>query len=373
MGVRLPAEYQQVEYIEATGSQYIDTLIAPFKTQADITYQYVSWVSNVDSVICASYSSNNRYYPVAKNNLGKFNICDRNNTILYRRDMDADKHRVIFNTPENTVLYDGAVVATSALMDLTTQGRTLSLFARHSGNTEYAGLASAKIYRATFMDKTTGNLVGDFVPCYRKADDKPGMFDDVSKTFFVNSGTGEFLVGDDVIDYSSKGLLIRRRGLVAQSSRIWNPPAGAIFWHGVDCEDVQNGFNYYYKTGSGSSSAISISVVDGTLMIYKPTSVNFDCDPVGSFNLSGKHTVRVVCKASRPLTVGDDQVLFGIARGTSRVIRVAEKDITSGISEDYSSFSVDFQSDETGWPLIRLTGSGGKDPYTVIVKEWVIS
>ena len=37
-----------------------------------------------------------------------------------------------------------------------------------------------------------------FIPCYRKSDSEPGMYDLVSKMFFTNAGTGEFLVGPDV-------------------------------------------------------------------------------------------------------------------------------------------------------------------------------
>lgn len=36
------------------------------------------------------------------------------------------------------------------------------------------------------------------VPCYRTFDYKPGLYDLVDNTFYTNSGTGEFLVGPDV-------------------------------------------------------------------------------------------------------------------------------------------------------------------------------
>lgn len=37
----------------------------------------------------------------------------------------------------------------------------------------------------------------DFIPCYRKSDRKPGMYDTVTKQFFTNSGTGEFILGPE--------------------------------------------------------------------------------------------------------------------------------------------------------------------------------
>ena len=43
-----------------------------------------------------------------------------------------------------------------------------------------------------------GKLIGDFIPCYRKSDSEPGMYDFVTNTFFTNAGTGTIGVGPDV-------------------------------------------------------------------------------------------------------------------------------------------------------------------------------
>jgi len=44
----------------------------------------------------------------------------------------------------------------------------------------------------------TITLLVDLVPCYRKSDNKPGMYDKVHNTFYTNVGTGDFTVGPDV-------------------------------------------------------------------------------------------------------------------------------------------------------------------------------
>ena len=36
-------------------------------------------------------------------------------------------------------------------------------------------------------------LVRDFIPCIRKQDNKPGLYDIVNNVFYTNQGTGEFL------------------------------------------------------------------------------------------------------------------------------------------------------------------------------------
>jgi hypothetical protein len=42
----------------------------------------------------------------------------------------------------------------------------------------------------------SGELLHHFVPCYRKSDNKGGLYDLVTATFFTNAGTGEFLYGE---------------------------------------------------------------------------------------------------------------------------------------------------------------------------------
>lgn len=50
-------------------------------------------------------------------------------------------------------------------------------------------------YLKLFMED---ELVFDLVPCYRKSDNKPGLYDAVNDVFYTNEGTGEFTVGEDV-------------------------------------------------------------------------------------------------------------------------------------------------------------------------------
>lgn len=41
-------------------------------------------------------------------------------------------------------------------------------------------------------------LVRKFIPCVRNEDNKIGMYDYITKNFYTNQGTGEFLKGEDV-------------------------------------------------------------------------------------------------------------------------------------------------------------------------------
>jgi len=50
-------------------------------------------------------------------------------------------------------------------------------------------------------DGTT--LVRNMIPCYRRSDLKPGMYDTVNNVFYTNSGSGEFILGP-VVEESSR-------------------------------------------------------------------------------------------------------------------------------------------------------------------------
>ena len=48
-----------------------------------------------------------------------------------------------------------------------------------------------KIYEFKLYDNDI--LVRNFIPCYRKIDNVPGMYDVVNGVFYTNAGTDEFI------------------------------------------------------------------------------------------------------------------------------------------------------------------------------------
>lgn len=365
MGVRLPAEYQEVEWIENTRNK---SYWAFDIDSAPTVYKVRLCNSTGESWTGLSFTTAKSAYK------DRFTIeCKSNNEPVFRfakyvndREVTAISS-VTNNTLSSLCEYDEGVCRVNSTIIGTLFMSGFEARALNIGGT----IGAKRQTRFYYYEDDNRHLI----PCYRKSDGIKGIYDLVSRSFNVGEGNqADFTVGLDVIDSISPWLVARRMGIVSQLARMNNPPDGAIFWNGVNCEDVQDGFSYYYKTGGGASSNIRITVENGALVIYKPTSANFDCQPRGDdIGLTGKHTVSVVCKISRPLSAGNDQLLFGITSGLNRTTRIVEKDITSDVTAEYKTFSVNFQSDESGWPFIRATGSSGKDPYSVIVKEWVIS
>lgn len=67
---------------------------------------------------------------------------------------------------------------------------TKSCYLFNANNYKYIG----KVYYFKMYDN--GTLVRDFIPVVRNLDNKPGLYDKVTDTFFTNAGTGDdFIVG----------------------------------------------------------------------------------------------------------------------------------------------------------------------------------
>lgn len=188
---RLPLAYQEVEYIESTGKQYIDTGIKLTNNYSvTIDYQitsipksgerkglfggleanvarYGSLVSPTTRMLEFGYGVGNTYYQTAI----------------------PDTNRHVIEQKKNKVYIDNSLIYTfeKATFTMSTNAPL--------GTFNYVNYTPilARYFSSKWWNGDT--LVRDFIPCYRKSDGKAGMYDLVTGTFFTNSGTGEFLYG----------------------------------------------------------------------------------------------------------------------------------------------------------------------------------
>lgn len=195
-GGRIPAEYQEVEYIESTGTQYINTGV-------EATGQ-----TGIDAELIVLSCENGFYFGCRTgNDTVSDNAFLLANVILTNSSRDdygktrsefpvlslSEKHRIV-KVKGNTYV-DGTVVA-SITEKFFTINTDISIFGVNTNGTVacYPGelrFCSFKIY-------VDGIIVSDFIPCYRKSDEVVGMYDVVNKAFHTNAGTGVFLKGADV-------------------------------------------------------------------------------------------------------------------------------------------------------------------------------
>ena len=197
---RLPSEFQEVEYLESTGTQYIDTGFKPNKNiRFDVEFMILGVISGQKyvSVFGSRVTSNVEdfqlyYYYLASSQsqlrLGTSNgyktDITLNEDIKYKATYDGSKMNL------NNVEY-----SVTAQPTWNNSRYDLCLFAtRTAGYLEFRG--RERIFGVKFYLSDT--IQRNFVPCYRKSDNVAGMYDLVNDVFYTNAGTGEFVKGQNV-------------------------------------------------------------------------------------------------------------------------------------------------------------------------------
>ena len=187
---RLPKEYQEVEYIESTGTQYIDTGISSTRyITAHLDMQFTEYSSS-SMIIIAWSTGAGRWF--GKGGLNTYSSGDGAVS-----DVDAllRKEIEVFFTPSTTGFTIDGVTYSKAVTSSKSTGYTM--FAGWNSKNGISYYSKAKLYKATIKENET--TIMDLVPCYRKSDKVAGLYDTVSDVFYTNAGTGEFNVGADII------------------------------------------------------------------------------------------------------------------------------------------------------------------------------
>jgi hypothetical protein len=195
---RLPSAYQEVEYIESSWTQYIDTWWTPSsnycKIEANITpYTWwqawsVFWGMTYSSNAYSLHTNQSNWYM----NLGSsVNIQSTTFSSWTNLDLEftADSWNYSLDLNGNTVTgtYSWTIVQST---------RPFYLFAFNE-NWSTTWKANLRVYSFKIYSGAS-TLVRDLVPCYRKLDDEIWLYDVVNDVFYTNSWSGTFTKWWDV-------------------------------------------------------------------------------------------------------------------------------------------------------------------------------
>lgn len=200
--IRLPSEYQEVKYLDTVDTNpYIDTgLTITDETDVEVRYYNTRTEAFVfgarDGIATAPYYNLNL---LSTSDQGRFDCYawKANNNRLFNNVKFAEATFAFKNGVATLTNHTRETVLTKDYTDITfmPQDRTIYLFAVHTGNSASTTQSTGtfRIYYARFW--SGGTLVRDFIPCIRKLDDEPGMYDLVTSQFFTKQGTGSFIPG----------------------------------------------------------------------------------------------------------------------------------------------------------------------------------
>ena len=196
-GTVVPQGYTEVEYIENTGTSYINTNFTPnqdTRLLADIqvvtynSYGRLFGAGNHDiaNSISCDYGSNGSPFEVSWGGIAGWT--------QYASEANYNKRTYDWN--KNYLYVDGNLIGSSTYTTFTCQNK-LGIFnvlengdvpTSNTGRYFYGRVYNFKIYNNSL-------LVRDFVPVKRNSDNKYGMYDIVNDVFYVSPNNANFIGG----------------------------------------------------------------------------------------------------------------------------------------------------------------------------------
>ena len=183
----------EVEYLQSSGTQYIDTGISPTtNTEVDIRLRYNSFVAS--SIMCGTRTgstNNNRFFPFAHSSDGvvrcTYGTTQYTMNIFYKWTYD-----VVFNeTSTHKCIVNGRVLGTLSGYTKSTSDNLILFGTSGYGDSHYLG--SGNIYRCVI--KENGTTVRDYIPVRKNG--VGYLYDKVSGELYGNDGSGSFSYGPD--------------------------------------------------------------------------------------------------------------------------------------------------------------------------------
>ena len=188
--VGVATKYTRLEYIESTGTQYIDTGFVPNNnTRLTMDVQLTSVPSGNIALFGASTATDsqfNVYYTggafVSDFGSSSSHLSFSISPVTTRLDIDHNKNVLTINgTTKN---HTNTTFSSQY---------NLALLANNGANTVIWHV-SARLYSCQIWDN--GTMVRDYIPALR-SDGIAGLYDAVNDTFYASSGSGNFLSGGE--------------------------------------------------------------------------------------------------------------------------------------------------------------------------------
>ena len=209
----LPDEFRQVEYIESTGTQYIDTKFTENSSSTGYYVKYQNSANHIgdDTVIgvldpnrCIGTENLKAWTCWKETNVGmdgsqKVVIVSTDIVESYLNFLNNRKRKIDVNE-QNKMLGDISSVTSI-------NNKSCYIFATHYENRPYGNANGVRVFNAKIT--LNDELVHNFIPCRALTQAKNiegitciegtlGMYDIVEGKFYTNQGTGEFIAGPDV-------------------------------------------------------------------------------------------------------------------------------------------------------------------------------
>lgn len=189
----LPSGYKRLEYIQSTGTQYIDTGVSSangFHAVFDIDIQSASSTQAIIGSHDTASPYNRNYLAVRSNQTWEIGYYDFYNFGSFAF---KTKYHIDMSTISGSIFckIDGVAQTLTTPSSAARSTRTIFVLAMNYGNTPLP--CSAKLYGLKlYTSADTTALVRDFIPAIRTSDSVAGLYDLKNNVFYTNAGSGAF-------------------------------------------------------------------------------------------------------------------------------------------------------------------------------------
>ena len=214
---KLPKNYVQLNYIQSSGEQQIDTRVIPDNSKLEIIFkiQPTNFIKN------EAHEAHNYFYGTQSNKLSfLYSNTDTNNGIAYWNTGDTSNlaihsHMYLNKDYEYDVTYNSGTMTIKGSINTDVKytgdlpNETIYFFS--NGNNQInpsIKLFNLKIYQ-------NNELIRDYIPCYELNEDSAGLYDLINDVFYKDKISTSFIKGPkvepDTINYiiPSYGLRIK--------------------------------------------------------------------------------------------------------------------------------------------------------------------
>lgn len=208
----LPTGYTALEYIEGTGTQYIDTSVRYTSNTQHATYDIdfqMTGFNNIGSGLWGAHGARTGTLWIRTNGLIAISMgATTSNQTNIRITFDTNRHHAVFaaglSETDNNIglLFDNTLYNTTYASSGDMLGKNIRLFSSYRSPSYYPP-AQMKVYN--FKIYLDNELKFNGIPAKRNADNEIGIYDTVTNEFLTNAGTGEFIAGPVVNLYLPAG------------------------------------------------------------------------------------------------------------------------------------------------------------------------
>ena len=300
----IPSDYVELEYIETSGSQYIDTGVSPYETaKVDADIAILSETGNYIPLICASAwnmdaTDQAKCYGVWAINR-KWSVFFDGVAYSSTEGVSVNKriHLVAaWSSSARTLHIDGvSKVNNTGSVGGTSTTKTMFLPGWNSGQVRSLTNAKFRIYSFKIY-KPQDTLVRDYVPVRRTSDNAIGLYDCKNCTFSPSATATPFIAGTEVGTFGGELHIDVASGTTFRNSTVAISNAVTVVKDGLGTYESRKGQTY---SGGTIVSAGRVQI-DG---------ITSDSDVLHGFGAVGSDVV--VASNAQVVIIGVYQTLSG--------------------------------------------------------------